>query len=386
MQYVIAHLDELYSKGGFYDSSISIEDLRQLQNVQGAAIKRLAQVFPGGAYPRITPRVHSQDEAFAATLDHIFTVVCRDYPYYAASLALEIDACSLYDNVIYVDAGNGLTPFYPTYRPNDRPYVRTLTADITPRSNLETAGRRLLYLGSAGSFNYGHWLVDDMPRLKWLLDDPRPTTVVMPSYPGMDKIRADGVKYLTGHLDIQVVFIPPTEIVSCQNLTYVTPVSFHPYIKNASGMQYLRSAVRPGLRRVRKMKERVYIRRRPERGRYLANSQAVESLLKRKGFVIVDPEDYSFSDQAAIFAQAEMVIGTMCAAMCNSIFSAAGTKLVYLSPVEWMEPFYWDLASTLGHTYTAIHGTRSMVNPAAHLDDFSIDIETLKNILNDYLT
>jgi hypothetical protein len=41
----------------------------------------------------------------------------------------------------------------------------------------------------------------------------------------------------------------------------------------------------------------------------------------------------------------------MGAGMCNTLFSSAGTKLFYIGPEGWLEPFFWTLANSLGHEY-----------------------------------
>ena len=60
---------------------------------------------------------------------------------------------------------------------------------------------------------------------------------------------------------------------------------------------------------------------------------------------------------ASLFAGAETVVGVMGASMANSIFSGTGTHVVHLAPEGWLEPFYWDLAASRGHRYTAYFGS-----------------------------
>jgi len=75
----------------------------------------------------------------------------------------------------------------------------------------------------------------------------------------------------------------------------------------------------------------------------------------------------------ALFAGAEIVVGIMGAAMCNTIACKPGTRLLYLAPEDWVEPFYWDMAAVLSHDYTAIAGRRANIAEPAHHDHFRID-------------
>jgi len=316
-------------------------------------------------------------------LANIYTHIDEAYTYCAPSLALRIEDCIIHDSVIYLSDGSLASPFYPTYRTNDVPYVRALESSQGKAvRRFDDRRRRFFYLSSSGSFNYGHWLVDDLARAKWLLDDPRPTTIALQSYPGMDNIRIETLKIFLKGLKVNFVLLKPQDVVSCRGLTYVTPVSFHPYVKNAAALNCLRAMMRERVVPSRGRKyERLFVHRRQSRGRRLINQPEIEAVLFRLGFRIVDPEDHGFAEQVAIFSQAKLIVGTMCAAMCNSIFAEKGTNLVYLAPDGWIEPFYWDLASALGHTYSALYGNRAHINPSPPFDDFSIEAERLEALL-----
>ncbi len=385
MRYQIAHKDALYGSGGYYDSVLRPDEIDSVDGAGDNAVRYLSEVFPGGSYARATPAILSADEAFLEKVTSLFKYINENFGYCAPSLALRFSHGITHDSVVYLSAANGLSVFYPTYRDNDRPFVRLLDldqVDISTHKDINNnRRRRYFYLSSAGSFNYGHWLVDDLPRIRWLLLDPQPTTILLQSFPGMDEIRAQSLNFLLAGTSMKLVFLNSDEIARCSELTYVTPVSFHPYLKNVAALTYLRQAVRSKLPATQAMGKRLFVRRRSDRGRQILNQAEVEALVVRFGFSIIDPEDYGFAGQANIFAKAKFIVGTMCAAMCNTAFSEAGAQLLYLAPNDWVEPFYWDLASVMGHSYVAIHGERANANEAPHLDDFHIDLETLKSAL-----
>ena len=384
MRYQISNKNELYGAGGYYDSSLPESAIGAIEDHGTYRVQRLAEVYAGSHYKRVPCNIVSDDSAFLETVSSIFASINAEYNYCAPSLAFEIENCFIHDSVIYLNGKPGPAIFYPTHRGNDRPFVRLLDKADGATLNAKVfnaRGRRAFYLASAGSFNYGHWLVDDLPRVKWLLDSCRPTTIILQSFPGMDKIRAESIAALLSQSQVNLRFMDQGETLAFKNLTYVSPISFHPYVKNLAAVTYIRGVVRQRLGTGLVKSERLFIKRRPERGRSLTNLAEVEALLGTFGFSSIDPEDYGFEDQAKIFSGAKVIVGTMCAAMCNSLFTQSGAQLVYLAPDGWAEPFYWDLASLLGHSYSAVHGPRAGLSDLPHLDNFAINIELLKSML-----
>ncbi len=384
MKYKAPFFDEMYGKGGFYDE-FPAETLLNADN--DVNISRAGTLFSGGNYKRSSFHVLTGDAESQHDIEVIFNSIAATYGDYPPALVLEVEGGFAYRGAVYqlTDADDEeLSVLYTTCRANDRPHIHELTPrDLSEKRvrTYDSTERRVLYLSSAGSFNYGHWIVDDLPRVKLLLDESRPTTVIVQSFPGMDGVREKSILSLCPGRDIRVEFLPAEEVAYAQKLTYVSPVSFHPYMKNPDAIAFLREEGRrrfgasvgggdaPG--------RLIYVRRRAERGRILRNAAPVEKYLKERSFLIVDPERLSFPEQVEIFADASVIVGVMGAAMCNTVFSRPDASVIYLAPDNWVEPFYWDLASVLGHNYHAVHGRRMRINDAPHLDDFSIDTSLL---------
>lgn len=113
----------------------------------------------------------------------------------------------------------------------------------------------------------------------------------------------------------------------------------------------------------------------------MVNLPEIEFLLESHGFIGIDPEELSYHEQAELFASAEIVVGIMGAAVVNTVFCAPTTKILYLAPSGWMEPFYWDLAAVLRHKYIVVYGARENLRAEPFLDDFSIDPVHLRDAL-----
>jgi hypothetical protein len=69
--------------------------------------------------------------------------------------------------------------------------------------------------------------------------------------------------------------------------------------------------------------------------------------------------------------------------MTNTLFSAVGTKLLYLCPSGWIEPFYWDLAAMCGHDYGVFYGdSEPGLTSEPHRSDFSVPVDELLSTLD----
>ena len=66
--------------------------------------------------------------------------------------------------------------------------------------------------------------------------------------------------------------------------------------------------------------------------RVMVNAREVEAALVSRGFEIVTPHRMSVEDQAAMLAQARIVIGPTGAGMANALFMAPGSTVLEIQP------------------------------------------------------
>lgn len=301
----------------------------------------------------------------------------------AASVVLRIDDAVVTGSVIQCLKDGASSILYESFRFPDRPGVAPpppASPDM-PFAAFQRRRHAHLYLGSLGSFNYGHWLVDDLPRAKAWLDLRHRLGItcilLLPAYGGrIDAIRLQSLRALI-HPRIAVRFVPRNEPCRLRNLHYATPVSFHPRIKIPAAIEFVRSR---GLARIcgrdEEPSERLFIARRPPHSRAIVNFDETWALLSARGFRMVEPERLDFAEQVRLFRSARIVVGQMGAAMTNSLFCAPATSLIYLAPEGWIEPFYLDLAALGGQHYNILCGPAAGAGPA-HLADFSVPLAPL---------
>lgn len=348
-------------------------------------------LFPTARYHwRYRPESFVHPTPFTQELDRFYdSMVVHNCP---ASVLVRLEDAVLARSVIYAAASTTPTIVYETFRPNDRAAVRALgRSELVNADPTRFAGSdwQNLFVGSAGSSNYGHWLVDDLPRLKGIFPlmraSSRPVRILIHSYNAtIDRIRMESIQALLGpaiHIDLLDPEIP----YHFSELYYPTPVSQHPVQKSPVALDY---AARRTISHVlddgteRDSPTLLFIDRSTRYGRSLSNRDDIRTLVERRGFTAVDPETMSFVDQVRTFAGAQVVIGQMGAAMTNTLFCRPATTLVYLAPGGWIEPFYLDLSVVRGQYYRVLFGDVADPTVPPHLSDFRIDPGMLEQVID----
>lgn len=301
----------------------------------------------------------------------------------AASFVLRIDDAVVENSIVYCRTEERSWVLYESFRMPDRASAALSAHALrdVEVADFQRGDRAYLYLASSGSFNYGHWLVDDLPRAKaWLELRHRyglTCIVILPSYgEKIDTVRVRSLQLLIDPL-IEIEFIAPDQPCRLKNLHYVTPVSYHPRIKNPAAIHFVRKRATASLPGTDEEPTRkLFVARRPPNVRSISNFDEVCTFLSARGFELIEAEGIDFAGQVALFQSAKVVVGQMGAAMTSTLFCRPATSLVYLAPIGWAEPFYLDLAAVGGQQYNVLAGPALNEGPA-HLSDFSVTIDHL---------
>jgi hypothetical protein len=89
----------------------------------------------------------------------------------------------------------------------------------------------------------------------------------------------------------------------------------------------------------------VWLSRRHQHRRYLANSDAIEAMAQRLGFEVVVPESLSLVDQVRLCAHASAIAGPEGANLTNLMFARPGTRVLGLVPENNNYPTFVDLCA-----------------------------------------
>lgn len=217
-----------------------------------------------------------------------------------------------------------------------------LAAAVAAGSVVERDGPLVLCV-KPGRANYGHWLVEMLPK----------ADIAMRAFPGeplgmlvadveggMRAIIADSLARLGVPAGRVVPGLRTPErvrdLIVVSGLTvhgsYMSPLVVRTLDALASGIAPLPDH------------ERIFVRRRLPAYRRIWNEEAICEVLRAKGYAVISPEEHPLERQIAMFKGARQVIGTASAALTNIAFSRPGTEAAILYPASMSDTFYWFIA------------------------------------------
>jgi capsular polysaccharide biosynthesis protein/tetratricopeptide (TPR) repeat protein len=134
--------------------------------------------------------------------------------------------------------------------------------------------------------------------------------------------------------------------------------------------------------------KRLYISRPPDATRRVINEPDVLALLSRYGFTALTLETRSVTQQAALLAQAEMVIAPHGGGLTNLVFCQPGTKVLELFGPQFVYPCYWLVSNLMELDYAYLCGSmpegsylQQWRYPNPRLADLLVDLEQLEQML-----
>jgi len=241
-------------------------------------------------------------------------------------------------------------------------------------------GRHHVLLKQTWDANYGHWMIDTLPKVGLLRDvaDLSTCTFVLneQSTPAMRRVVEDSLG-LFGITPDQLMFLDRATY-EFERLIVLGHLTRHPVSKSPLAIEVLEeaaSAVEP-----REGARRIYLTRHGVSRRRLVNEPEVLEALAEHGYEVVATEDLSVRDQIATFRSASHVIGVMGAAMSNLAFSPRGVSVLALATEAMKHDFFYDIVSLKEGRYRGLQGA-AVAPPADIAADFTVDIAHLHDSL-----
>lgn len=385
MEFVSCIPLEFYLAAGVFNASDTLPGASESDGPIDQQIETLGEVFSSAEYSRGEPTVLTTDKEFRGSLEQHFKSINQRFKRALPSVLVVLRSASVQREVVYINAPLRKVLF-ETYRPNDRA-VASLKKDSDLEVLTDSDENYInFYLGSAGSFNYGHWLSDDLPRLNALdlLHETYPGKKVriwLTSYSEqINNVRIESMdEFLKGKTECEVKFLEGDISYQFNTLFYASPVSYHPHLKNPNAILFVSNA--PFKTIIQTMPKRVFVKRQARHGRVLINSDEIEKYLVSQGFYIVDTEEMTFKLQVLVFSNADVIVGCMGAAMTNIIFAKPRTAAIFLAPEGWLEPYFWDLAHIVKVNYLICFGERDDRTVSPPSSSYRIKINMLSAAL-----
>jgi capsular polysaccharide biosynthesis protein len=292
---------------------------------------------------------------------------------------------SVIKNQILITNQNEVYGLYELNRPNERYLFPSEYFEKINRTRSENVPELVnSYISiSAGSPNWGHFLVDELPRLcKFIAtcDATEMINIYMTEYSHnrgkLNQNKIEAIKYLHPDQSIEFHLLPENQVNHFKSASYISPITFHPFYKNREFLSVPR--VQNSLRNDDlglNTKEKIFCIR-TSGARSLSESAITQlkSLFEPLGYFFYSPENESVENQFRIFTGAKTIIGLMGAGMCNSMFSAPGTKLIYIAPNGWEETFFWNLANQLGHEYHVYYSEMNKEKEQPEENTFNLNV------------
>jgi capsular polysaccharide biosynthesis protein len=211
-----------------------------------------------------------------------------------------------------------------------------------------------IFLGGNGSWNYYHWMVEILPKLKYL-------QYLEEDYHDFPLLVSDDVDYIKTFREALDCIIKGRSIIKLDKnktylvgkLLYINAPNFLPFnfrhnekmkisdfLIRTSSINFLRNSLSTNFRNIPHVgiKKRLFFARQKEGREY--NQEETYDLFRRHGFYKVFMEELSLRNQIELVSNAEIIAGPTGAAWTNLIFCREKTKCLC-----WMADGYGDFSA-----------------------------------------
>lgn len=225
---------------------------------------------------------------------------------------------------------------------------------------------------------YYHWLLESLPRLLEARQALPEFTLLLPAT-CTAAFYADTLRLLAVP---QVTLLEPSTAYHVPNLALlyseVTMGSYDP-----ATMRQLKEVLLGALPAAPALNaRRLYISRRQASRRKVLNESEIEQALASQGFEAVCLEDYTFAQQLALCASAEILIGLHGAGLANMVFQPVGARIIELRKFDNNENiFFSELAQAAGLRYQLLYCKAQDESQLVQDADLWVDIPALLALL-----
>jgi len=245
----------------------------------------------------------------------------------------------------------------------------------------------LILVSKIGYKNYGHWLVEMLPKV-YLAEsffNGKAKYALIELDGGMKEVVLTTLKML-GVNENRVIFFHTPACFT--NLIYISPVSHHPIKTHPFIAEFFRgfkSRLMVGKKYANlvknKVDEKIFVIRGRGSNRQLENESVIAEFLSSRGFRIVSPGDLTLLEQVVLFGSAKVVVGVSGAGMTNIVFCKPQTNVIFLVPSSMPNLFFHNLANAFLLNYIECRSTESKSMYA----DFNIDLEHFSSLFETLL-
>ncbi|WP_414661871.1 glycosyltransferase family 61 protein [Horticoccus sp. 23ND18S-11] len=227
------------------------------------------------------------------------------------------------------------------------------------------------HLGHPWSSAYYHWILEVLPKLSILNQDPstRKHPFIVPTlrHPfQLDTLRLAGIS-----LD-RIIQIPPSSGDITVDRLYFSESLGTTSNPSSRAVEWLRRTYLPTSKNPRRRK--LYVSRRDAPSRRVANEDELVDFLSQEGFETICPGSMTFAEQVETFREASVVAAPHGAGLTNMIFAPPGATLVEFFGDNYINGCYWAISNLCDHRYGVV------VSPS-QTPDFHVPVARVAAVL-----
>ena len=250
-----------------------------------------------------------------------------------------------------------------------------------------------LLAGGGSTNNYGHWLIDTLPRLEFVrraglagqidhylvpstrFDYQRDSLAmlgiapeqILPAYPGLH-LQPERL-VVTAHPRGNRTYVLPDWLIGWNRQQFIAPS-----LAATAGKRFAK---------------RAYITRRDTKIRNVRNEAEVIAYLRTQGFEPYTMAELPFAEKVALFAQAEAIVSVSGAGVNNLMFAQPGASFLEVFPPGLVHTQYYQFARCAGmhYDYLVCDPAKSPAREmqAGRAEDVTIDLAALAQKLESLL-
>lgn len=268
-------------------------------------------------------------------------------------------------------------------------YCGRIRSPDIDRDDCKTIQGPVIVIEQPGMFNYGHVLIEMIPKLLPFIDHIRSGSLMVAlqskyqhynfilsllSFLGVGK---EAIYWYDIESDGHII------ATKASRLIYVSPITKHVYpsYKSPWGIDALcgaLSSVKPA------RQKKLFISRKDASARQLVNEDDIFSIFAERGYERICTGPMSFTEQVAAFKGATHVVGVYGASLTNIVFCEPGSATWVLCPSNSVDSFYWELAAARDVAYLQTVGRPVPGQETDRNCDFEMEEQDILRAIDDF--
>ncbi len=218
-------------------------------------------------------------------------------------------------------------------------------------------------LGSSSGNNYYSNLLQFLPRIYF---NKKVNIKIAIHRNSSNKFR-NFIKKILQHLNVNFNFVYLDD-----NFYYFFDSEFPQFLSLKNSVKILKNFINPNVNN--NSSKKIYVTREDSHYRKIINEGDVITLLREKGYKVINPQLYEIDEQIEIFANAEKIIAPHGSNLANIIFCKPGTEIFEISPTfKENENLFIDRYSDLSAINNLIHN--KIISDTVDVDIHSISAQ-----------